>query len=96
MTVDSTWGTIPGYSNFQILRDRTKGIKVRSRRRRRPGGTRTMGGVILLTNNGRYRLKVSAHADIDHLLPDDIWAATFQGKPLIAQTAGGNRKGEQC
>ena len=92
MSVELTWATIPGYDSFQILHDRSKGIKVRSRRRRRPGSTRTMGGVVQQTYNGRYRLRTNTHAKQDCLLPDDIWAATFQGKPLVAQTVGGTAR----
>ena len=82
MSVSLKWATIPGYADFQVLNDKSKGIRVRSRRRRRPGSTRTMGGVEQQTYNGKYRVRVNPHAKYDFHSPEDIWSAVFEGKEL--------------
>ena len=82
MSVSQNWAVVPRYTHLQVLNDKSKGIRVRSRRRRRPGSTRTMGGVDLQTYNGKYRLRINPQTSYDFYSPEAIWSAAFEGKEL--------------
>ena len=88
MTVNQVWMRVPGYPYNECLYDRSKGVKVRSVRRPRPkiGGRKVrgfMGGNVLSTANGRYRLK-GLNGEGASFMPDDIWDAVFKGGELVA------------
>ena len=81
MSVSQNWAVVPRYTHLQVLNDKSKGIRVRSRRRR-PGSTRTTGGVDLETCNGKYRVRTNPQASYDLHSPEAIWSAAFEGKEL--------------
>ena len=79
--LDTTWATVPNYPNYQCLYDISKGYKVRSKKRPRPGSQQRMGGKHLIAVSGKVRLThPSGRVDRQALI--DVWHATFKGLDL--------------
>ena len=80
--LDDTYAAIPGYPNYLVLKDRSKGIKVKSLRRPRPNSRQQMGGQQLTPTLGRYRLTNGPRILTKSFTPEELWEATYLDRPL--------------